>query len=243
MESINNMLKLNVTSDLHGILPDYVEEFDLMLICGDICPARNHFVSYQEEWLENEFVEWVNKLPFKETWSKVVITPGNHDFVLERKKQEYYDKLNLMTNGRLIILRNKEYVFEYINRVSGEIEKLKIFGTPYCQHFGRWAFMRDNDVLKKKFDEMPKYVDILISHSSPDIGGYGYVDFGTPYQRNAGCPILAQAIKEKQPRFAFYGHIHSGDHTLREIDGTMMANVSLCDEAYDDSNNILKMFI
>ena len=103
--------------------------------------------------------------------------------------------------------------------------------------------MRDDDVLEKKFDEMPKFVDILISHSSPDIAGYGYVDYGTSYQRNAGCPILAQAIKEKQPRYAFYGHIHSGDHTLREIDGTMMANVSLCDEAYDDSNNILKMYI
>lgn len=240
---LENMLKLNVTSDLHGILPEYVEEFDLMLICGDICPAHDHYVAYQKEWIENEFVEWIKKLPFKESWSKVVMTPGNHDFVFERNTQAYYDRLNQMTDGRLIILRNKTYEFRYIDRVSGDIKALSIFGTPYCQHFGRWAFMRDDDVLEKKFDEMPKFVDILISHSSPDIEGYGYVDYGTAYQRNAGCPILAQAIKEKQPRFAFYGHIHSGDHTLREIDNTMMANVSLCDEAYDDSNNILKMYI
>ena len=240
---LENMLKFNVTSDLHGILPDYVEEFDLMLICGDICPAHDHYVAYQKEWIENEFVEWIKKLPFKESWSKVVMTPGNHDFVLERNTQAYYDRLNQMTDGRLVILRNKTYEFRYIDRVSGDIKALSIFGTPYCQHFGRWAFMRDDDVLEKKFDEIPKFVDILISHSSPDIAGYGYVDYGTSFQRNAGCPILAQAIKEKQPRYAFYGHIHSGDHTLKEIDGTMMANVSLCDEAYDDSNNILKIFI
>ena len=240
---LENMLKLNVTSDLHGILPDYVEEFDLMLICGDICPAHDHYVAYQKEWIENEFVEWIKKLPFKESWSKVVMTPGNHDFVFERNTQAYYDRLNQMTDGRLVVLRNKTYEFRYIDRASGDVKELSIFGTPYCQHFGRWAFMRDDDVLEKKFDEMPKFVDILISHSSPDIAGYGYVDYGTSYQRNAGCPILAHAIKEKQPRYAFYGHIHSGDHTLKEIDGTMMANVSLCDEAYDDSNNILKIFI
>lgn len=238
-----SMIKTNVTSDLHGILPSYVEEFDLMLICGDICPAHDHYFSFQKEWVENEFVEWVNELPFKETWSKVIMTPGNHDFVFERWGQEDYDRLTRLTGGRLIVLRNQLYEFEYVSPNYGDIEKLRIFGTPYCQQFGRWAFMRDDSVLEKKFAEIPNNVDILISHSAPDIEGYGYVDWGTPYKRNAGCPILAAAIKEKQPRYAFCGHIHSGNHKLQVVDGTAIANVSLCDESYDDSNNILKLYI
>ena len=238
-----SMIKTNVTSDLHGILPSYVEEFDLMLICGDVCPAHDHYFSFQKEWIENEFVEWVNELPFKETWSKVIMTPGNHDFVFERWGQEDYDRLTRLTGGRLIILRNQLYEFEYIVPNSDNIEKLRIFGTPYCQHFGRWAFMRDDSVLKEKFAEIPDDVDILISHSAPDIEGYGYVDWGTSYKRNAGCPILAAAIKEKQPRYAFCGHIHSGNHKLQVVDGTAIANVSLCDEGYNDSNKILKLYI
>ena len=48
-----SMIKTNVTSDLHGILPPYVEEFDLMLICGDVCPAHDHYFSFQKEWSDH----------------------------------------------------------------------------------------------------------------------------------------------------------------------------------------------
>ena len=236
------MVKTNVTSDLHGNLPEYVEDFDLMLICGDICPARNHYYSYQKEWIENEFVEWVSKLPFRNPWSKVVITPGNHDFVFEYWKKEDYDNLTRLTSGRLIVLRNEEYDFEYIDEYTGEVNSLKIFGTPYCQIFGNWAFMRSPEVLEEKFSKIPDNVDILISHSSPSIEKYGVIN-DARYPKDAGCPVLAKAIKEKKPRYAFYGHIHSGDHTFKTVGDTKMANVSLVNEQYDDVNDVLKLYI
>jgi Icc-related predicted phosphoesterase len=53
------MVKTIVTSDLHGNLPVIVEDFDLMLICGDIVPVHDHYYSFQKEWVENEFIEWI----------------------------------------------------------------------------------------------------------------------------------------------------------------------------------------
>ena len=248
------MVKTFITSDLHGELPIIIESFDLLLICGDVVPAHDHYYSFQKEWVETVFVEWVNKLPFKNIGSKVIMTPGNHDLIFERWNENDYMHLNKLTNGRLIVLRNKEYIFEYTSYES-EIttfpsaynlvpftKKLRIFGTPYCQVFGNWAFMRSEEKLKQKFDEIPENLDILISHSAPDIEKYGMVQQGY-YTKNAGCPILADAIKRLKPKFAFCGHIHSGNHEMQTIDGTSIANVSYVDERYEPTNNVLKLYI
>lgn len=34
-------IRIVATSDLHGNLPYIRENFDLMLICGDLCPTAN----------------------------------------------------------------------------------------------------------------------------------------------------------------------------------------------------------
>ena len=229
------MITVKVTSDLHGNLP-VIEEFDLLLICGDICPTYTHGHRFQEEWVTTDFAEWIKSLPFKHAWSKVVMTPGNHDFIFEYWGQHEYDMLNHLTDGRLVVLRNQLYEFEYLE--ADEIKKMRIWGTPYCQQFGRWAFMRPSYRLRDKFDEIPDDIDILITHSAPDIEGYGYVDWDTPYQRNAGCPVLASAIKSKKPKYVFCGHIHLGNHQAQEINGTIIANVSYVDEAYMPTNEI-----
>lgn len=244
------MLKTFVTSDLHGELPVITENFDLLLICGDVVPAHDHYYAFQKEWVENEFVEWINKLPFKNAGSKVIMTPGNHDIVFERWGENDYMYLNRLTNGRLIILRHKEYVFDYMmyddlgtdTHLFPVSKQLRIFGTPYCQIFGNWAFMRSDSILKRKFDEIPEGLDILISHSAPLIEKYGTIQQGY-YKKDVGCPILADAIKRTKPKYAFCGHIHSGDHNLNTIDGTALANVSYVDEAYEPTNNILKLYI
>ena len=197
------MVKTVVTSDLHGNLPIVVEDFDLMLICGDIVPAHDHYYSFQKEWVENEFIEWVKNLPFRNIWSKVVITPGNHDLIFERWNEHEYERLRHLSEGRLIILRNKQYGFDYIDEISGEPKVLKIWGTPYCQIFGNWAFMRPNSVLKEKFSLIPNDIDVLISHSSPDIEEYGCVRYNNKIYKNAGCPVLAAAIREKKPKYVF----------------------------------------
>lgn len=75
-------MKVIALSDLHGNLPLIDEDFDLMVICGDICPVFSHDYFFQASWIRYDFINWVNKLNFKDDDSRVILVAGNHDFFL-----------------------------------------------------------------------------------------------------------------------------------------------------------------
>ena len=234
------MIKTIVFSDPHGQLPVITEEFDLMLIGGDVCPAHDHYDWYQRDWLSTTFAEWVLSLPFKDKNSKVIFIGGNHDFYLEHEPNPNHgDYSSIYTDilkpcgGRLVYLEDDEYVFEK-PLDDGQIETLKIYGTPWCKIFGRWAFMRPNEKLAQLYDNIPEGLDILLTHDAPDIQGCGKITMGQWAGENAGNKVLAKAIKQKQPKYVFYGHIHSAPHTLTKVykKNTHIRCVSLLDETY-----------
>lgn len=69
-------MKIAVTSDLHGILPE-IEPCELVLICGDIIPLRiQRNIPQSESWLKGEFAEWINSLQCE----RVIMIGGNHEF-------------------------------------------------------------------------------------------------------------------------------------------------------------------
>ena len=234
-------LDILVISDTHGYLPKIETPFDLLLICGDISPAHDHYYGYQINWFQHEFADWINTLPFKNEWSKVVLIGGNHDFSLERISNEELRCFYITTNYRVIVLKNEEYNYEYLTDEG--IKYLKIFGTPYCKIFGNWAFMISNEKLEEKYSFIPEDCDILISHDAPDINNLGMISMGHYSGENAGNVPLANAIKEKKPKYAFCGHIHSGNHNLEKIDDTWMANVSYVNELYYPDHKILHIKI
>ena len=230
-------LDIIVFSDTHGNLPVITTPFDLMLVAGDICPAHDHYYAYQINWFQHEFAEWIKTLPFKNEWSKVVITWGNHDFVGERISEAELSCFYITTEHRAVVLRNEEYSFEYLS--DNGISSLKIFGTPYCKIFGSWAFMVSNEKLAQKYSFIPDDCDILISHDAPDINNLGLISMGEWSGENAGNIVLAEAIKEKKPKIAFCGHIHSGNHTFEKVEDTWLANVSYVDEHYKPTHGVL----
>ena len=84
-------MKVTAISDLHGNLID-IEPCDLLLICGDISPLEIQRDYIQmTKWIFNEFQEWIMKIDCP----TIILTPGNHDFWLE--KQKYI--IVLTTNG------------------------------------------------------------------------------------------------------------------------------------------------
>ena len=235
-------MKVLVTSDTHGYLPEITEPFDLLLICGDVCPAHDHYFSYQIQWIETVFAPWVKNLPFRDEWSKVVMTWGNHDFVGERANKTEIDNIQKIADGRLVILKNKDYDFEYLDENEG-IKTLKIFGIPYCKIFGSWAFMVSNEKLREKYSMMPDNTDIFITHDSPKLNNLGMIQQGWNAGVDAGNPVLDEIILEKKPKYVFSGHIHSGNHNYEEVEGIMMANVSYIDEHYKPAYPILEFEI
>ena len=81
-------------------------------------------------------------------------------------------------------------------------------------------------------------VDILLSHDAADINNLGLIPPNKWHPNeslNAGNTVLAEAIKLKQPKYYFCGHIHDGNHKVETIDNTLMANVSLLNDSYQIS--------
>lgn len=234
------MIKIIALSDMHGNLPVIKEDFDLMLICGDICPTHDHFNWYQREWLSTTFVGWVLGLPFKDKSSRVVFIGGNHDCYLDEEpnpnKGDYssiYTDLLKPCGGRLVYLEDDEYIFEK-ETDGGKVESLKIYGTPWCKIFGRWWFMREDRKLEQLYDNIPEGLDILLTHDAPDIQGCGKITLGPWKGENAGNKVLANVIKQKEPKYVFFGHIHSANHSLTKVykKNTFIRCVSLLDEEY-----------
>lgn len=225
-------MKAIVTSDIHGNLPKIESEFDIFLIAGDICPVWNHSRKFQKEWIETEFSEWVNHLPFKDEFSRIVICAGNHDWVFEgTTKKKIREMFSNIKENKLVYLDNEEYDFECMEEEG--LVTYRIFGCPYCKVFGNWAFMREN--LDKYYAPIPEKLDILITHDAPGIDGYGVISQGWYKGVDAGNHLLADYVGKVKPTCAFHGHIHSSPHEIRLIKGTFYGNVSLVDENYDET--------
>lgn len=233
--------KIIALSDLHGTLPKITEEFDLLCIAGDVCPVTDHSYSFQKEWIKNVFIPWINELPYKTSYAKVILIAGNHDFIFEREKSIHLD-FQFGTNGRCVYLEHSEYTFSFLDEDNGIVRNIKIFGTPYTHFCGLWAFMKYDSELSGTFADIPEGLDILITHDAPNLNGCGEINYGLPWYRNVGCKPLANAILDKKPKYCFCGHIHTGNHNLTQVDNEDIwtCNVSIKDESY---NTTFKPFI
>lgn len=220
-------MKIAVTSDLHGILPE-IEPCELVLICGDIIPLRiQRNIPQSESWLKGEFAEWINSLQCE----RVIMIGGNHDFALANVYQNFLKKSELLhypTNGKLLMLDN-----EYFTLIDNEGIEHTIWGTPYCKIFGNWAYMYEPETLIEAYATMPENCDIVISHDAPKLCGLGKI-YQSVDQFDAGNPWLADEMLRKHPKYTFCGHIHSGEHKLCILDDMKMANVSLVNERYEE---------
>lgn len=233
-------MKVKAMSDLHGNLID-PGKCNILLLCGDISPLdkqRDHMQMFK--WIFNEFVDWVNTLDCQ----KVFLTPGNHDFWFEKFcNDNTVNALRGATFNKLEVLIDRE-ILHYYEDANGVTSSILIYGTPWCNRIGPWAFMAEPYELKEKYSKIPRNVDILITHEAPTLGGVGIAltDVGLGIY---GSHQLSQAIKNKTPKYAICGHVHTGEHTLKPVvlssyleeEGDIpnyvyMANCSILNEEY-----------
>ena len=217
------MIDITAMSDIHGKLIEVKEKADLFIICGDISPLNiQSFTISMTNWLELEFIPWINSLPYKGENSKCILIAGNHDFIFLDYNGKNLEKLS----DRLVYLENEEYIFE------NKGEQYKIYGCPYCKELKGWAFCESEKQLVERYSHIPDDTDILVLHEAPDIldGGLA-VDY---HMRNFGNTVLADKIKEVKPKLTLFGHIHSSP--IKEVtefeEGCSLCNVCIVDEDY-----------
>ena len=116
-----------------------------------------------------------------------------------------------------------------------EIEGIKIYGTPYTPIFRNWAFMEDEESLLKRFNEIPKDVNILVSHG-PAHGMRDQIVYGNSPSIESGKFLGSMALATVLPTlttldYHIFGHIH-GSYGIKDTS----INCSLCNEKYQLDN-------
>lgn len=196
------MTHIIATSDLHGHLPT-IPSCDLLIIAGDIC--LDGFVTQQAAWMDTTLRKWLDDLPAKE----VVVVAGNHDLIFEQASHLVPKKLR----------------WHYLQEEQIELFGLQIYGMPWQLPF--WgAFNLSEEQLLEHYEEIPKKIDILISHGPP----FGIGDEVPKHSgQHVGSHALYNKIKEIKPKLFICGHIHCS-FGLYQIESTTVANVSLLDD-------------
>jgi Icc-related predicted phosphoesterase len=191
-------------SDLHGRLPDDVDECDLLLIAGDISA---HTRDDNERFLRRDFPNWLERQPAKE----IVGIAGNHDFVAQQWPSVFRD-----------------LPWHYLDNQVIELAGLKIAGSPWTPRYGFWAFMAADDELARIWKQMPDDIDVLLTHGPP----YGFCDL-TADGVHAGSLSLRERILElDQLKLHAFGHIHHTRGADVISTGAIVVNCALTDERY-----------
>lgn len=218
-------MKVFAISDMHGQLEGLDPKgVGLVVVAGDFAVMRGWSPDdYAEQlhWIQAEFCEWCAgrpDIPF-------CVIPGNHDLFAQQERLR--ESIKWPENVRFLIDREVE--------VCG----LRVYGTPWIPFInGYWAFEEQfPGQLREQFAKIPEGLDILITHSPPKIRHKKIdvsIDTNSPH---FGSPDLTDAIFRAAPRYAFCGHIHSGDHVRHELINangrkTVLYNVSRLGEEY-----------
>ena len=196
-------MRIMATSDLHGNLEGIDPSgADVVVLAGDIAPLKGRgvwHINEQKKWINKKFREWTSSYPN----TRFVIIPGNHDF---------YPIAHILFKRSDI---DWEFDFSpnvhFLGDEGTEIDGVKFYGTPWVPIISySWAFEGEHDTLVDWFSKIPSGLDVLVTHSPPRIPGSDVDRSIQTDSEHFGSHELAEAIFEKQPRFVFCGHIHTG---------------------------------
>lgn len=204
------MTRFVLISDTHGLhrsihdMPDG----DVLIHAGDISNLGQPRELF-------EFNNWLGEIKHK--YSKIYITPGNHDLTFESHAAF---ACSLITNARVLMDNMVEY------------NGINLYFSPYQPTFCDWAFnLERGQPLKDKWDKIPDNVDILVTHGPP----YNILD-KTSAGEIVGCEELAKALETRlRPKVHVFGHIHEGYGQMQRKD-TLYVNASICTERYEPIN-------
>lgn len=196
---------IDCIADLHGHFPK-LEGGDLLIIAGD-CTWNDSLHSW------NEFWDWLDA----QNYMKKVMVAGNHDNFCEDWSTDV-DSTYESFLGKPCV--------SYLCDSGDEFEGLKIWGSPWTVEFKGMnpkckAFtVKSDEELAKRWELIPKDIDILITHSPPL--GYGdkiqSMDSGK-IEYVGSKSLLDLFYKERiKPKLHVFGHVHEAYGEMKSMD-------------------------
>lgn len=214
-------MKICALSDLHGNLDIKIpNDTQLVLLAGDICPTfridLDAQLIQQGRFLFNQFYPWIAKFDHEVPWA---MTPGNHDLIFQKE--------SWMVRPEIIFNSYIDRAKHFLN--PDNMDFVKVWCSPWTIPFGiGWAYNLKDQERKKRWDEIPKDVDIIVVHQPP----FGLGDL-THDGMHVGCPFLRTRIEEIKPKAVICGHIHDARGSYLCDNGvTKVYNVAMCNDSY-----------
>jgi Icc-related predicted phosphoesterase len=196
---------------------------------GDVLIHSGDFTNYGFKEDVEDFFEWFIKKPH----TYKIIIPGNHDRTFDPRLEGNTEKPDWLKELLSEYTKHK-YLNFYLEHSSCSIWGVNFFGSPHVPKLKdrmptRWAFSHDRDQMSSYWKNLPKNIDVLITHGPP----YGKRDWAVnPIMGGpAGCESLRYFVKFLQPRLHLFGHIHE-EYGITYDEHTIYSNASLVDPTY-----------
>ena len=131
----------------------------------------------------------------------------------------------------------------YLHNSAVTINGLKIWGSPYSNTFGRWAFMADDNELADIWEQIPKDTNIVVTHGPAyGIGDLVDNDYEPGRDKHVGSQSLRLKLQKlKKLKLHVTGHIHESRGTY--IGKWTTINASICDTSYVPFNQPISVNI
>lgn len=213
-------MKITCISDTHNkhkyINPLHLQDTDIIIHAGDFTSNGN-----QNQTIN--FLKWYESL---DTKYKILIA-GNHDFYCCSETFQY-------------LLKEHAPSVHYLFNESIQIEGLNIFGSPYSNTFGHWAFMKDDLQLDDIWQIIPDNTDIVITHGPANHIADKVMNPQYGFSPHVGSATLATKLNSL-PNLKLHvtGHIHEAAGIY--LGKYTTVNASICDLNYVPCNIPIKV--
>ncbi|KAJ5183538.1 hypothetical protein N7492_001154 [Penicillium capsulatum] len=199
-------------SDTHGYTPS---DAGFKLPAGDVLIHAGDLTNNGSMTELCRTMDWISQADFE---TKIIVA-GNHDVTLD---SDFYAKHGYVFHGdrledptqcleiitgstpSVVLLQHQAAVIR-LTRPEGPNTVFKVFGSPYSQFRGNWAFGYETSDAVALWDQIPSDTDIVVTHTPPR----SHCD-QKPNAQSVGCVALRQALSRIRPPLAICGHVHEG---------------------------------
>ncbi|KAL2866704.1 Metallo-dependent phosphatase-like protein [Aspergillus lucknowensis] len=196
-------------SDTHGYTPS---EAGFRLPAGDVLIHAGDLTNQGSKSELRKTMGWIAAADYE---VKIVVC-GNHDITLDEafyaeNKARFHNKIpedsqecmEVVTGASSsIVFLKHQSAFVRLSKSNGPNTVFKVFGSPYSQCDGNWAFLYESDRAEEIWRQIPSDTDIVVTHMPPHF----HCDkiSGT----SMGCRALNHNLNRVRPLLAVCGHIH-----------------------------------
>ncbi|ELU13682.1 hypothetical protein CAPTEDRAFT_98439 [Capitella teleta] len=193
------IVHISDTHQVHDRFLPIIPDGDIFIHSGDFFDLNYEEQSFQEEM--SQLNTFMGKLPHRHK----IFVAGNHEICLNGISRDVIQRE----------LPNATYLQDQLITAHG----LRIYGSPWNKDRGSpaFAFVLPQEDIKKRWEQIPDDIDVLVTHSPP-----AHV---LDWQGALGCPELRTAVFERvRPPLHLFGHAHGPGMSL--VDKMLFINGS-----------------